>query len=212
MDDQADSFEFAIDLGQQSIGVAGAEVSVGHQQHVRCGTSRGASPPSRSVGRLAAWHSTSLATARQIHTEVARREASLRRRRECAYGAGVTATTPDSAEPPQVFIVLDALDVEVVAAFWVEALRYRRVDQIEQYVVLVPREGNSGSVFLVQGVAEAKRAKNRMHLDLHVADPEAEAERLVGLGAVRTGSGTLGEITWITMTDPEGNEFDIGRR
>ena len=118
----------------------------------------------------------------------------------------------ESSQSPQVFIVLDAVDVEKVAAFWAEALRYRRVDRLEQYVVLVPQEGDSGSVFLVQGVPEAKRSKNRMHLDLHVADPEDEAARLVGLGATRTGECTLGEIAWITMTDPEGNEFDIGTR
>lgn len=108
--------------------------------------------------------------------------------------------------------MLDAVDVETVASFWVEALQYRKVDRLEQYVVLVPLDGNTGSAVLVQGVSEAKQTKNRMHLDLHVADPEAEAERLVSLGATRTGTGTLGEITWITMTDPEGNEFDIGRR
>jgi hypothetical protein len=120
---------------------------------------------------------------------------------------------PDSIEPPDVFMVLDAVDVDLVAAFWAEALRYRRLDQLEQYVVLVPLEGNTGSVFLVQGVAEAKRTKNRMHLDLHVADPEAEAARLVALGATRTGDNSLGDdIKWITMTDPEGNEFDIGQR
>ena len=116
------------------------------------------------------------------------------------------------AEPPQVLIVLDAVDVDVVAAFWEAALRYRRVDRLEQYVVLVPQEGNDGLVFLVQGVTEAKQTKNRMHLDLHVADPAAEAERLVALGATRLGDGTLGDIAWICMTDPEGNEFDIGRR
>jgi hypothetical protein len=115
-------------------------------------------------------------------------------------------------ESPEVFIVLDALDVEKVAAFWVEALAYRRVDRLDQYVVLVPLEGATGSVFLVQGVPESKAAKNRMHLDLHVSDPEAEAQRLVALGATRTGVGALGEISWITMTDPEGNEFDIGQR
>ncbi len=115
-------------------------------------------------------------------------------------------------DPPEVFMVLDAVDVELVAAFWAEALGYRRVDRLDQYVVLAPREGRSGSVLLVQGVPESKTVKNRMHLDLHVADPGAEAERLVGLGAVRAGSGSLGEIGWINMTDPEGNEFDIGRR
>ena len=109
-------------------------------------------------------------------------------------------------------MVLDAVDVEAIAAFWVEALGYRRVDRLEQYVVLVPRDGKSGGVFLVQGVSDHKQTKNRMHLDLHVDDPEAEATRLEGLGATRTGTGELGEIAWIKMKDPEGNEFDLGRR
>ena len=108
--------------------------------------------------------------------------------------------------------MLDALDVDRIAVFWAEAMRYRRVDRLEQYVVLVPLEGAVGPVFLVQGVPEPKTSKNRMHLDVHVADPEAEAQRLVGLGATRTGSGALGDVSWITMTDPEGNEFDIGQR
>jgi hypothetical protein len=118
----------------------------------------------------------------------------------------------EPVEPPSVVIVLDALDVEMVAAFWAEALGYRRVDRLDQYVVLVPLDGHTGAMLLVQGVPDAKQTKNRMHLDLHVADPEAEAVRLVGLGATRTGEGALGEIAWITMADPEGNEFDIGRR
>ncbi|MEO6651984.1 MAG: VOC family protein [Ilumatobacteraceae bacterium] len=116
-----------------------------------------------------------------------------------------------STTSPEVFIVLDAVDVDTVAAFWAEAMRYQRVDRLEQYVVLVP-PGNSGPIFLVQGVSEPKHVKNRMHLDLHVTDPEDEAQRLVALGAQRVGAGALGEITWICMRDPEGNEFDIGKR
>ncbi len=110
------------------------------------------------------------------------------------------------------YVVLDAVDVDVIAAFWAAALRYRHVDRLEQYAVLVPMEGAAGSVFLVQGVPEGKQVKNRMHLDLHVDDPAAEAARLVELGATRLGEGTLGDIRWITMADPEGNEFDIGQR
>ena len=114
--------------------------------------------------------------------------------------------------PPDVFVVLDAVDVDVVSAFWSEALRYRRVDTLEQYAVLVPLDGQAGPVFLVQGVPEPKGTKNRMHLDIHVDDAEAEASRLVSLGARRLGEGSLGEINWIGMADPEGNEFDIGTR
>ena len=113
---------------------------------------------------------------------------------------------------PELFVVLDAVDVETVAAFWTEALHYRRVDRLDQYVVLVPLDGNTGPVFLVQGVPEPKSTKNRMHVDLHVEDPESESSRLVTHGARRLGTGSLGEINWITMADPEGNEFDIGQR
>ena len=56
-----------------------------------------------------------------------------------------------------------------------------------------------------QKVPESKRVKNRVHLDLRAVDVEAEAARLVALGATevhRSGS-------WATLRDPEGNEFCI---
>ena len=114
--------------------------------------------------------------------------------------------------PPELIVVLDAVDTEVVAAFWAEALRYRRADPLEPYQILVPPAGHPGAPMLVQGVSEPRTTKNRMHLDLHVSDPEAEIERLVGLGATRLGEGSLGAIAWTRMADPEGNEFCVGRR
>jgi len=113
-------------------------------------------------------------------------------------------------DAPDVYVVLDANDPERLAEFWCEALRYRRVNRIEQYVVLLPPEGTPGFAMLVQGVGDPKAAKNRMHLDLHVADPDAEVARLVTLGATAIGPGSIGEIHWTTMADPEGNEFCIG--
>ncbi|MEZ5270759.1 MAG: VOC family protein [Ilumatobacteraceae bacterium] len=62
---------------------------------------------------------------------------------------------------------------------------------------------------LLQTVAEPKAAKNRLHLDLHVPDVEAEAARLEGLGAVRVGRSDEFGISWIVMNDPEGNEFCV---
>jgi hypothetical protein len=74
-----------------------------------------------------------------------------------------------------------------------------------------------------QQVKEVKTVKNRLHLDIsvgggrdvpmqtRVARVDAEAQRLVGLGATMTRA--LGEPGLdhygIAMTDPEGNEFDI---
>lgn len=59
-------------------------------------------------------------------------------------------------------------------------------------------------------VPEPKVVKNRVHLDLHVADMAAEVKRLLGLGATRIGMGEDedGDV-WAVMADPEGNEFCV---
>ena len=65
---------------------------------------------------------------------------------------------------------------------------------------------------LFQVVPEEKVGKNRVHLDVHVGDDvvrEAVVERLVGLGATKLWDGRQGPQTWITMADPEGNEFCV---
>jgi catechol 2,3-dioxygenase-like lactoylglutathione lyase family enzyme len=45
----------------------------------------------------------------------------------------------------------------------------------------------------------------QFHLDLQVADPKAQAERAIGLGATHLRDGD----TWITMADPAGHPFDL---
>jgi hypothetical protein len=67
----------------------------------------------------------------------------------------------------------------------------------------------SGRRILFQLVPEAKTVKNRLHLDVRVgADKvEAELERLTGLGATFLHRGRQGPHTWVTVADPEGNEF-----
>ena len=60
-------------------------------------------------------------------------------------------------------------------------------------------------------VPESKSVKNRMHLDLRIgADgQEAEVARLTGLGARELWRGAQGPHSWVTMADPEGNEFCV---
>jgi hypothetical protein len=65
-------------------------------------------------------------------------------------------------------------------------------------------------VLTFQRVPEAKTAKNRLHLDLFVADPAAEIERARGLGASLVGAPVdTGRSWWQVMADPEGNEFCV---
>ena len=58
-------------------------------------------------------------------------------------------------------------------------------------------------------VPEGKTAKNRMHPDLAAPDLAAEVDRIVGLGAKTAAEHDEGGFRWVTLQDPEGNEFDV---
>jgi predicted enzyme related to lactoylglutathione lyase len=103
-------------------------------------------------------------------------------------------------------LTLDCLDLDVQTAFWSAALGYRVEGDIAQYRALVHPAGSQPKL-LLQRVDEAKTAKNRLHLDLHVADADAEAQRLEAVGGTRVGRVDEFGIHWIVMHDPEGNEF-----
>lgn len=62
-----------------------------------------------------------------------------------------------------------------------------------------------------QGVQEAKTVKNRLHLDVRVGgdDPVKVRQALLARGATTLHTGAQGPHTWVTMADPEGNEFCV---
>jgi hypothetical protein len=78
--------------------------------------------------------------------------------------------------------------------------------------IVAPSElGGGSSRVLFQEVPEPKTVKNRVHLDIRTghADVEAIREGLVRRGATVLHEGRQGPHTWVTMADPEGNEFCI---
>ena len=107
-------------------------------------------------------------------------------------------------------LVLDCSDPDALAKFWAPALGYEIVGGAGAYVMLLPKEPG-GPQLLLQRVPEAKSAKNRMHLDIHVVDIDAEATRLEDLGATRVSSSAFEEhgTRWHLMADPEGNELCV---
>jgi len=60
-------------------------------------------------------------------------------------------------------------------------------------------------------LSEGKIVKNRLHLDLRPADQAAEVARLEALGARQVSIGQ-GDVSWVVMADPDGNEFDVLQR
>ncbi len=64
---------------------------------------------------------------------------------------------------------------------------------------------------LFQLVPEAKTVKNRMHLDVRVGDDaDSVVAGLLARGATVLHRGEQGPFRWVTMADPEGNEFCVG--
>jgi predicted enzyme related to lactoylglutathione lyase len=107
-------------------------------------------------------------------------------------------------------MVLDCSDPQNLKEFWREALGYRVYYSEPSLAVLVPQDVNMFPL-LLQRVPEPKAGKNRMHVDIVTDDVEVEVNRLEALGARRLHDGvqSFGSTHWVTMADPEGNEFCI---
>ncbi len=114
----------------------------------------------------------------------------------------------------RVEVGIDCADPERLAPFWAAALGYEvgDLDAAGTYLDLIPPDMSSPVVFL-QRVPETKAVKNRVHLDLYSADPEALIAALRTLGArVLAGPLTGSEGGWwVVLADPEGNEFCVCR-
>ena len=136
-------------------------------------------------------------------------------------------------------VTFDAHDPERLATFWSAALGYEPqsppdgfatwrnyadstgipLEDQGKLAAAVDPEG-TGPRILFLWVPESKVAKNRMHLDLNVADPEASLEdrkaaidiqvdRLVELGATKIAEHGGDDQHWTVGQDPEGNEFCV---
>jgi predicted enzyme related to lactoylglutathione lyase len=112
-------------------------------------------------------------------------------------------------------ICVDSTDPSRVAAFWEQALGWRRTHETADEIVLEPPAGSPEdgvSPDLLFGlVPEGKTVKNRLHLDLRPDDQDAEVARLLTLGATHADIGQGPDVSWVVLADPDGNEFCVLR-
>ncbi|MDP2292834.1 MAG: VOC family protein [Actinomycetota bacterium] len=106
-------------------------------------------------------------------------------------------------------IVLDARDPVALGRWWREALGWVVVNDHPDEFEIRPATDRLPGIIFEPGAAH-KLGKNRLHLDLRPDDHHAEVERLLGLGASRVDIGQ-GDVSWVVMADPEGNEFCVLR-
>jgi hypothetical protein len=114
-------------------------------------------------------------------------------------------------------VVVDCQHPASLARFWAAALDGFAVAPYDEAELARLRElgvhdPEDDPTVLVEGgpvrmwfqrVPERKIVKNRVHLDLRADDPDAELDRLIGLGAKLLAT----HDDWTLLADPEGNEF-----
>ncbi|MHC3470023.1 VOC family protein [Streptomyces sp. 7R007] len=104
-------------------------------------------------------------------------------------------------------VIVDAADPAALGRWWAEALGWVVVaDEPDEFEIRPEKDRMPGLLFVP--VPERKTVKNRLHLDFRPVDQEAEVARLLALGAQRADIGQ-GEQSWVTLRDPEGNEFCV---
>jgi predicted enzyme related to lactoylglutathione lyase len=105
-------------------------------------------------------------------------------------------------------IAIDAVETRVVADFWCAVLGWRVVEEDDDGVSIAASDGSWPSIDVV-AVPEVKAVKNRLHLDLRAdgVTTAGELERLLALGARRVDVGQNPDVSWVVLSDPEGNEF-----
>lgn len=110
-------------------------------------------------------------------------------------------------------VVIDSQRADEIAAFWSALLDRPVNDGANQFFALIPASDDRAfPALMFLAVPEPRQGKNRMHLDLVATDLPAEVERAVALGATKIAEFDEYGTRWTTLTDPEGNIFDIGLR
>lgn len=107
-------------------------------------------------------------------------------------------------------VTVDCHDLPSQARFWAEVLDWKILYEADDEIVVGAHEHALPGLCFVP-VPESKTVKNRLHLDLTPDDQEAEVARILALGARRIDLGQGPGATWVTLADPEGNEFCVLR-
>lgn len=114
---------------------------------------------------------------------------------------------------------IDCRNAYELSEWWRQVLDYIDVEDDpnepgHEECMILARDGGHHVLFIE--VPEAKSVKNRIHFDLRPTDrtQQEEVDRLAAIGATILADrrGQYGPGTgWVTMADPEGNEFCVLR-
>ncbi|GAB3847752.1 VOC family protein [Dactylosporangium cerinum] len=114
-------------------------------------------------------------------------------------------------------ITVDCAKCYDLSLFWSALTGFRENPDdpnLPEHVQAAIEAPDGSAAMLFVEVPEGKAGKNRIHLDLQPTDAtrDEEVQRILGLGATIVGDFRKEDGTgWVTMADPEGNEFCVER-
>ncbi|MGW5617296.1 VOC family protein [Streptomyces sp. NPDC003877] len=111
---------------------------------------------------------------------------------------------------PIAAVVVECGDPRAMVGFWGEAIDWTVHELTDDRALLRSVKG-VGPYLEFRRTPEDEVVWNRFHLDVMsdpVEDQAREVARLEGLGATRVDVGQ-GDVSWVVLADPEGNEFCV---
>jgi len=107
-----------------------------------------------------------------------------------------------------VTVTVDTTHPVPLARWWADQLGAEVNDQTGGFFVIV----SGGPVQMAfQKVEDPTPGKNRVHVDLMADDLDTEVERLLASGAGLVERRSIGSFRWVTLTDPDGNQFCVAQ-
>jgi len=109
----------------------------------------------------------------------------------------------------------DARDAYAQSLFWSQVLDFAEDPDdpnLPEHPECLITSRDQSELLLFITVPDGKQVKNRVHLDLRPVDRirEEEVDRLIALGARQLADHRRADGSgWITLADPEGNEFCV---
>ncbi|MGC0362408.1 putative enzyme related to lactoylglutathione lyase [Rhodococcus sp. 27YEA15] len=104
-------------------------------------------------------------------------------------------------------ITVDSLDPGPLAIWWAAQLGGTIIEENDGWFYIVEVAGGVNWAF--QKVPDPTPGKNRIHVDLTTEDLDAEVSRLIAAGAREHRSENMGDFRWVTLVDPDGNQFCV---
>lgn len=107
------------------------------------------------------------------------------------------------------FVTFDSTEPEPLARWWADRFGAEITTNVDGFFLIVGG-GTLSAPLAFQKVDDPTPGKNKVHLDLTTdGDLDAEVARWVEAGATSLGKRNADEFTWVTLTDPDGNQFCI---